>query len=114
MTPIRREIRNYRSIGLIEFAARRRVIEAAERGEADTWQAPIEWSSGNPVDSRATGARDIEDIGIEIRSGNVIVVIADAENIREAVFAVSPTGAGVQALRARPTRKRRELIHGVR
>src|SRR6267378_5327139 len=101
-------------VGLIELAARRGIDEAAEGSETDSGQAKVKGIVGDTSDSRAAGAGDIGGVGIEIRCGNVIVVVGHAEIIGGAVFSVDPAGAGVQALRAGAAVKRWEWIHDVR
>ena len=96
-------------VGLIEFAARRGIGEAAERVEADAGDAEVERIGGDAGDSGEAG--DVGVVGVEIRCRNVIVIVGEAKNVGAAAVAVGPAGVGLQTLRVGVAGERRKWIH---
>src|SRR5881296_1167259 len=82
-------------VGLIQFAPRRRVIQPAERSEADSRESPVKGIIRNPADPGTTRSGNVQDVRIEVGRGNMIVVVVHAESVCHAALTVGPPRAGV-------------------
>ena len=92
-------------VGLIQFAPRRRVIQPAERSEADSRESPVKGIIRNPADPGTTRSGNVQDVRIEVGRGNMIVVVVHAESVCHAALTVGPPRAGVEPLRSRSPRE---------
>src|SRR5438093_11000561 len=100
-------------VGLIQFAPRRRVIQPAERSEADSRESPVKGIIRNPADPRTTRSGNVQDVRIEVGRGNMIVVVVHAERVCHAALTVGPPRAGVEPLRSRSPRGGGERIDDI-
>src|SRR5258708_24794360 len=85
------------TVGLIQFAPRRRVDQSAETVETQPRQSVVERVGRNSSDPCVSG--DIDHSGIKIRTGNVIVIVIETQVVGQPAFAVHPPSSGVQSLR---------------
>ncbi len=81
---------------LIELAALRRIRESRKRCKADSRQPPIERIGGDAAD--ACVPCDVQNVGVQVCRGHMIVVVIHAEHVRCPATTVRPTGAGIQPL----------------
>src|SRR5258708_34956107 len=95
--------------GLIEFAARNRIGQAGKGGEADSRQAKVKWIGGHTTDARISS--NVLNVGVQVRGGNVIVVIVHAEIVGCASASIDPTSGGIQSLQTIATVQGRKRIY---
>ncbi len=100
-------------VSLVQLTAWRRVVQSAKRRETDSRQPPVERIVRNPANPRAALPGNVRDVRIEIRRGNMVVVIVHPENVCNPALPIGPSPAGVQPLCSRFSRKRRNRIHDV-
>src|SRR5712675_1159888 len=92
--------------GLIKFAARNRIGQA---GKADSRQAKVKWIGGHTTDAGI--ASNILNVGVQVRGGNVIVVIVHAEIVGCASASIDPASGGIQPLQTIATVQGRKRIY---
>ncbi len=99
---------------LVEFAARHRIIQTAETVKADPRQPEIERVGRNSGDPRVPC--HVNNSGIEIRRRNVIVVVREAQIVRDFSAAQRPASGCVESLcvAAAVERRKRPNRGGIR
>src|SRR6516162_11196858 len=98
-------------VGLIQFAACRRVRQAAKGCEADSRQPPGKRVRRNSGDARETS--HVCYVRIKVCGRSMIVVVIHPQAVGQPPFAVNPTRTGVQTLRAVAASQGRKRIHNV-